>query len=186
MEKFNIRLSKVACCVILLLLPAFINVGQAVGAPAPSNVVIVNTPLPVREVDKPANQPFQAYISLHLDLTETSKSDFFSVPAGKRLVIEFVSVIGSAASGDKMIASITTTLNLNGGSGPIVTAQHNLVMIEQGPINDPMNFTAAQPMRVYADPVTDVHANIARTNPTSGTSTASATITISGYLIDVP
>jgi hypothetical protein len=44
MEKFNKYLSKAVCCVILLILPAFINVGQAVGAPAPANVNVVNTP----------------------------------------------------------------------------------------------------------------------------------------------
>jgi hypothetical protein len=183
---FNTYLSKVACCVILVLTLASINVGQVIGAPSPSNVIVVNTPLPVREVDKPANQPFQAIITLHIDQNVTSDTAFFTVPAGKRLVIEFVSVFGSAGDGNKMTASFSTTVILNNGSGPVVTAEHRLVMFEQGQINDPVNFAAAQSMRVYADPATDVNVIIARTNPPPVDTSASATITISGYLIDVP
>jgi hypothetical protein len=44
MDKFNNLLPKAVCCVILLLLPAFINVGQAVGKPHVQDVNVVNTP----------------------------------------------------------------------------------------------------------------------------------------------
>ena len=79
-----------------------------------------------------------------------------------------------------MIAGIYTTV---GG----VEVFHNLVMTEQGTINDPVTFTAAQPMRVYADPGTKVLGIVARTaTAADGTSTLSGTITISGYFIDLP
>ena len=57
MDKFNNYLSKAACCVILLLLPAFINVGQALGA---QSVTVNNTPLDVNVVNSPAVQSQQS------------------------------------------------------------------------------------------------------------------------------
>ena len=62
--------------------PAYTQSGQPNGP----NVSVINTPaepVPMRDVDNPARQPF------HLQMFGDNNS--FTVPAGKRLVIEFVS-----------------------------------------------------------------------------------------------
>ena len=171
---------------ILLLIPAFINVGQAVAAQTTSvNVVntpdvnIVNlpsTPVPVREVNNPAIQPFQA--AGFYPFTGQGSGGvitLFTVPNGKRLVIEYATAQGQLPMGAKLQGFITTTV---GG----VTAEHQLVMIDQGVLAGSVVFAAAQPMRLYADPGTTVLADVGRDPFTGGGGVA---VTISGYFIEL-
>jgi hypothetical protein len=178
MEKSNDYITKAACGAMLLLLLAFINVGHAVGASPPSNVNVLNTPLPVHEVANPASQPFQAYVSFSIASGSTSSGPIVLlgvVPPGKRLVIEYVTMLGESGSG-KMAAWISTTV-----AG--VSAQHYLVLTEQGPLYGVPAFAASQPMRVYADPGTEVTGFVIRSDTTG---TADGNISVSGYLVDVP
>jgi hypothetical protein len=155
---------------------------------AAQSVVISNTPLPVSEVAKPASQPFQISGFATIGSSDTSSTiELFTVPAGKRLVIEYATVYAGAGEGNKMVAFISTKLitTPNPDDSPFVA--HALVMTEQGTINDPVTFAASQPMRVYADPGTKVLGIVARTaDAADGTTTLSATITISGYFVDLP
>jgi hypothetical protein len=176
MNKFNNYLYKAACCLILVLLAAFISVGQALGKTGVSDVNIVNTPLPVREVVNPANEPFQAEISF--SIPDGSSSETFTlavVPAGKRLVVEYATILAEVPSG-KMGARITTT-----AAGQY--AAHHLVLTEQGPVYGTPTFVASQTMRVYADPGTGVTGIVVRSD-TAGT--FGGLMTISGYFVDVP
>jgi hypothetical protein len=170
----------VVCSLVLMvtLLVVTADIGNTAGGPPTQNVNVINTPLPVREVFNPASQPFQASAGDLFGATETSKTFVLAtVPAGKRLVIEYATASGFFAAGNKMGALITTTV---GG----ITVQHQLVMIEQGAIADPVDFAAAQPMRLYADPGTNVLGIVFRTDPPSGS--GGAGMTISGYYIDIP
>jgi hypothetical protein len=180
MNKFKSCLFSAIFCMALLLITASINVGQAEGAQGPQNVNVINTPLPVQVVNpvtNPALQPFQATGGSLLSEGQSSLSFVLvTVPAGKRLVIEHATASGFFGEGNKMIAGIYTTV---GG----VEVFHNLVMTEQGTINDPVTFTAAQPMRVYADPGTNVIGITQRTPLTGG---GGMGITISGYFVDIP
>ena len=194
MAKSGNYLFKVVCCLILLLLPAFINVGQAVGAPAATNVNVVNTPnvnvgtpdvniinlpqspVPVREVNNPAIQPYQV-AGTHLFSPPESGAviTLYTVPLCKRFIIEYATAQGQLPMGAKLQGFITTTV---GG----VTAQHQLVMIDQGVMSGSQLFAAAQPMRVYADPGTDIKADVGRDPDTGG---GGVGITISGYFIEL-
>ncbi len=177
MDKFNHYLSKGALSAILLLLMALINVGQAVGASLP--VHVTNTPLPVREVANPAIQPFQAAGSALVEFTDISKTfTLVTVPAGKRLVIEYAEASGFFEEGTKMSAIITTTV---GG----VTLQHQLAMIDQGVQSGSLVFVAAQPMRLYADPGTDVIGIVSRGDP-HPPGGGGWGIAISGYFVNLP
>jgi hypothetical protein len=71
-------------------------------------VTVINTPaqpVPVRDVDNPARQPFQTSTS---SLTNAFNAQGFgltltTVPAGKRLVIEFVSAACSPTGGGGVV-----------------------------------------------------------------------------------
>jgi len=173
MKKFKNYLPQAACCMMLLFMVAFINVGQAVAAQA---VTVTNTPLPVREVADPAKQPFQAMeIAQITDLNHLFQ--LATVPAGKRLVIEYASAGSNVTAGTKMVAVITTTAGGN-------TVSHSLVMVDQGLLQGSLNIVAAQPMRLYADPGTPVTGIIWRDSPNGGGGNWG--MTISGYFVDVP
>src|SRR5438132_10795306 len=91
---------------ILLSCFALLPIAQAASSPSNVNVVntpnvnVVNTPaspVPVRDVDNPAKQPFQAEAmgGFADGASTTGDIPITTVPAGKRLVIEHVSVFGT-------------------------------------------------------------------------------------------
>jgi len=181
MNKPSVFLPKVRDCVTILVLLAFITLGQVMAASAaqgPGDVKVVNTPsqpVPVREVG-PA-QPFQTSGGGTFSNGVDSLSlVLVTVPPGKRLVIEYATVGGSTNPGIKLGAVIATTV---GGT----TVYHQLVVTDQGSIYDPVNYAGSQLMRVYADPGTDVRGFLFRTPETLG---GGAAITISGYFVDLP
>src|SRR5437870_13576858 len=101
---------------ILLSCFALLPIAQA--APSPTNVNVVNTtasPVPVRDVDNPARQPFQAQaVGGFADgASTTGDITIGPVPAGKRLVIEHVSVFGAMLSGQKMVRATIQTADVS-------------------------------------------------------------------------
>ena len=71
-----------------------------------ANTVKIDTtnPLPVRDVDNPARQPFKAFNSIGLPIGQTfGFLPMTTVPAGKVLVIDDVSVLGLLSGGDKLL-----------------------------------------------------------------------------------
>jgi len=170
-------------------------VGQAVAAPAASNVNVVNTPtvivgntpstpLPVFDVDNPASQPFQesAQFTMAGGVSPifSTISDITVVPAGKMLVIEHVTFIGGTGpSGAKMFAGISTSISIVAPE-----KNHFLVLTEQGVIFDNTVFTASQPMRLYAGPGTTVRGNAFRSPDSLGEGPGE--FSISGHFVDVP
>ena len=94
---------KTKLCLLLtpILLSCFALLPIARAAPSPSNVNVVNTPnvnvvntpaspVPVRDVDNPARQPFQAEVvgGFADGASTTGEVTITTVPAGKLLVIE--------------------------------------------------------------------------------------------------
>jgi hypothetical protein len=121
----------------------------------------VASPLMVRDLDNPARQPFQ------VELDQTTFA--FSVPAGKRLVIEFVSARANSAPGFSLLSiNVVTTV---GG----VTLQHPFVPVFVGKNGVDNSYTVSQPTRLYADPGTTVDITL-----------GSGTVILSGYFVDVP
>jgi hypothetical protein len=122
----------------------------------------------VRDVDNPARQPFQKALF---------GGDSFVAPAGKRLVIEYVSVRGSGAANDGngfMQADISTTTN-----GEF--ASHR-IPLTQDRVQDTHFYEGAESTRIYADPGTPVQFSVAFQSTTGLFSRA----TVSGYLVDLP
>src|SRR5207244_13410198 len=112
---------KTKLCLLLtpILLSCFALLPIARAAPSPSNVNVVNTPnvnvvntpaspVPVRDVDNPARQPFQAEVvgGFADGASTTDEVTITTVPAGKLLIIEHVSVFGAILPGQRMVRGL--------------------------------------------------------------------------------
>ena len=140
------------------------------------NVNVVNNennPVPVYNVaDK---QPFQwSVMNVDFAPTQLGQSVSFSVSAGKRLVIEYVSGNTFVDIGDAVVFSVSTTVNG-------VLAHHQLVLTPVGPSGGfAKGYTASQSLILYADPETDVTIYVG--NTLGGRATMHASI--SGYIVN--
>ena len=144
-------------------------------------------PLPVRDVDSPARQPFQADATGSFLNGGVSTGDVHitTVPAGKLLIIEHMSALGTMIVGQKMtsVAIYTTLQKFNNGNG----VPHFLAISLQGnnPVYNEDFFAASQDTRLYADPGTEV-TGFALRDSTTGLNANAVRFTISGYFVDVP
>jgi hypothetical protein len=162
---------------------AFSPATQAASRPSPTpgtqDVNVVNTPT-VSDADNPARQPFQALAG-----GEFTQPVFVitltTIPTGKRLIIEHVSVVGETLTGKKMIgASIGVALqNVNNGSH----VYHSLTVSAQGSnVFGEDIYTASGQIRLYGDPGTQVYGVAVSDNAVG----SHVSFSISGYLVDVP
>jgi hypothetical protein len=141
-----------------------------------SPVTVTNTsaqPVPNRDQDNPAQQPFQATASTVVAATGyVFNVPLYTVPAGKRAVIEYLS--GSGNCNAQAGVGMVTLNTLVGGIG----GYYNAGVQSVGDCNWIVNL----PLRAYADPGTVVTANIWSFQ----TTTAAATLTVSGHLVNIP
>src|SRR6266581_8083891 len=147
--------TKLCLLLIPLVLACFALLPIAQASPSPSNVNVVNTPnvnvvnttaspVSVRDVDNPARQPFHAEaVGGFADGASVTGGILIpTVPAGKRLVIEHVSVFGAMLPGQKMVrARVMYRFSVFG---------HSLVISAQGSNADGSSdyFVASQLFRV--------------------------------------
>lgn len=144
-----------------------------------------DSPLPVRDVDNPASQPLQANI---IEVPpQIPNPVLFTVPAGKRLVIEYVSADIQAASSQCVTAPRYVLRTTTGG----VALNHFFNSEFTGTLGAAANeatkaYGLSQQTRIYADPNTQVTLDI-RTDafPSCGFMVNDG-IHVSGYLVDVP
>jgi hypothetical protein len=148
-------------------------------APEPAQVR-VDGAVVVRDADHAARLAYQESVAvLFGEAASSVAASFALVPAGKRLVIEQVTVEAQVAVGETARCSIVTHL------GDTAVA-HRLVMHDQGVLADPAadarSFVASQTVRLYesagAAPAVSVFRTLA-----SGP--APVVATLSGYLVDV-
>ena len=125
----------------------------------------------VQDVDEPAHGAFQA--QLNLSLSGVSGTGL-TIPAGKRLVIDYVTVAGAGpSSGTQPYLEIYTTVN----GGPSINYQLRLA---QSPIT-PQQFDDSEKVTIYGD---TAFVSIAF----SGASPffLNESVTISGHLVAIP
>src|ERR1043166_1558171 len=141
-----------------------------------------STPLLVRDVDNPDRQYFGNLRIIDLSDGEAGKSIFFSeVPAGKRLVIEEVSVNGYVPTGQSWqlvslgVDHIGNTLDFD-----IEVKPRGVAHFSGG---GRAQFAGSQQVRLYSDPGSTPRF-VAQRNTTAGQ--ARLVMTISGYFVDVP
>jgi hypothetical protein len=160
--------------------------GASVGInPSGNTVQVGNTasaPVLVRDVDSPARQPFQDFNSIDLVAPfGNTERVLFTVPTDKRLVIEFISLLALMPADQK--STVTLRTFINDGHPSTSFGKSFLVLTAQGTFNATDIYTASQPVRIYADPGTEVFFLVSRT---SGTGSAQYQVCISGYFVDVP
>jgi hypothetical protein len=163
---------------------------QAVGTTSVAgNVSVVNqptvkignnaaTPVLVRDLDNPARHPFQFYATFSKTGGNFLTDNQIAVPAGKRLVIETVTVQAYVPAGQKLLAQI----NMVGGG---TFAQHNILLTPQGGFDFNLldYFAATESVRLYADQGSAVPFSLTRSS--SDANLWGGSYTVSGYLIDV-
>jgi hypothetical protein len=131
-----------------------------------------SSPIPVRDVDRVAQQPIQ------FEIAHNNGVDFkYTVPAGKRLVIEHVSGGANVQSG--VMSSVSVETQMNGDNA----IRHRFVLSFIGQTGSAMFYGVTQPAHLYADPGTEVV--VIPNHPPSATGPF-VNLAISGYLVDAP
>jgi hypothetical protein len=144
------------------------------------------SPVWVRDLDT-TRQPFHRSVSLLLEDGDITTQSTFMVPAGKRLVIEYVSgeVVMPAGQTPRGLHLLPITYTENGFVERIA---YRIPLQAQGRFtywgDERDTFTASQRIVLYAEPETDVVIYLTR----FGSGTAGRVhlyMGISGYLVDV-
>jgi len=182
---------KTKLCLLLIpfVLACFALLPIAQAAPSPSNVNVVNTPnvnvvnttaspVPVRDVDNPASQPFQAKVVVGFadGASTTGDITIATVPAGKRLVIEYLSVFSAMLSHQKVINTLIEQAEqgVHGQNYPFGSNADGTLDYWIG----------SQPIRFYAQP--GPIRCFAERDSFAGANPNSVTFTIVGYLVNCP
>jgi hypothetical protein len=129
---------------------------------------------PVRDVTNPALQPF-AHL-FFLNFSASDDSDSITVPPGKRLVIETVSVRGFLSTGLKADFKLQATTSFANVSYVFPTTSVGNFLSRD-------RLESTQSVHIYADPGTLVSVS-AQKNSSGGS--AVAEYSISGHLVDLP
>jgi len=161
--------------------PASSSVSGSVSITGTPNVSVINTPsspVPTRDVDNAARQPFQVSVSGDFRDDHTEAVGQISVPAGKRFVIEYVTGAYVIPSGEKITATDLSLLQ-NNSVTPVFGATFTGTDTGANDI-----FILSQLTRLYADAGTPSISIIGIRNSPSGT--GQAFWTLSGYLVNLP
>ncbi len=129
-----------------------------------------SSPVPVRDVENPAREPFSASLNCSNTTTNTCAGSI-SVLAGKRMVVEFVSGRVSVGSGNEL----TSVFIVTGGKEHFLLAHKSPATPTSG-----TRFDVSQPLRLYSDPGGDVSLHV----EISGIGASTLIGRISGYLVD--
>ncbi|HEY8561570.1 MAG TPA: hypothetical protein VIL74_14435 [Pyrinomonadaceae bacterium] len=146
-----------AFLLVLLAAAAFAQNGnvKTVGIDPEQNTVRLPNnaanPLSVKVENAPAKKAFQARISVNPTGIGIS-SGFLAIPAGKRLVIENVSVVGRVPDGLKLEVNFYTHMDNDGdGAGSEDIVFHRIPMTDQGVFDGTSISAFNQKMLVFAD-----------------------------------
>lgn len=136
------------------------------------------TPVAVRDVDNPARHPFQFMGTMSKNDGNSQSVSQITVPAGKQLVIETVTVQVFVPAGQKVLAKI----GMVGGGN---FAEHKLMLTPQGSFNFDLEdyFAATESVRLYADQGSAIAVNLTRSG--SDVNLWGGSYTVSGYLLDI-
>lgn len=118
--------------------------------------------------------PFEELLSFSMNPGQGQAQASFTVPAGHRMVIEFVTAILTVSAGERP----AVTFFVMTGNVPAPGLVHALVMTPQGTFGGDV-FAASQIVKLYPNPGTNVIFEFSR-NGFAGT--ASGNISLTGYL----
>jgi len=155
-----------------------------VGISANNNVVRVDTTNPVaaRDVDNPSRQAFQhQFDNLFIPNGSYGVQTTYSVPAGKRLVIEEASLQCAVPTGDVPWVALYTTIQ---GVDGIEGAQLDLQFPKLRSLPNGDSFGSTTPIVAYADGGTDVVVTLG--NQTGDGTAGACSITLVGHFVGLP
>jgi hypothetical protein len=160
-------MNRMLVALFVLCLPMLSVAGPPV--PPPVQVEVV------RDDENPARSPITELIS---------PSRTYTVPEGKRLVIEHVSGVAFADGGDRnpTISYASVQVGIMQDSGQLLGFTHRLPVQQTSEGNFTKSYLVSQLVRLYSDPGSNVRASYAY----DGFSDVSVSLTIAGYLVDVP
>jgi hypothetical protein len=170
---------------ILALLFGALAGGSTLSQGAGPTVTVANTsanPVPTLSVDNAALQPFQHTEVIGFNAGLLGGNATFTVPGGKRLVIEFVSFSLTIPAGQRPTFNFVT---LDNPARPTVQFGFALALQGGGFISGQNSdvFVGTSPTRLYADPGSTVTLGVRR-NQDAGTGLG--TVSVSGYYVNVP
>jgi hypothetical protein len=158
-----------------------------VGLAAGSQVAITNaltSPVPTRDVDGPAMQPFNYYATLDFSPGFAAAGALdpqpFTVPPGKRLIIEFVSAFAQVPGGQHVIFGRIDTSQATANL-IYLTMEHSATFFQAG--NPVEGFVSTHPIFTVLEPNTQVSPTAARD---SGTGAGFLQVHIAGHYVDIP
>lgn len=168
---------------VLAFTLAFGLPGYSQGGPPGRDVRVVNGPaeaVPVRVTQLPAAaavQPWQQALSLDMAPGESSVQLPFEIPPGKRLVLEHVT------AGLTLLTNQTPLVFFWGSIPGAPMVPHTIHVENVGPWanENQRRWTGSHPMKVVVD---SGLLRVARVGGTDGP--VFATVTLSGYLTDLP
>ncbi len=151
-------------------------------------VTVGNTPsnpIPVRETDRPALQPFSIRLNLGFNNGEDQdkSSDIFTVPAKKRLVLEDVSIGAYMGSGQRVHVELIR-IGIGGEHN-----RHHVPLVFQIAYPSPGGglgthvYAGGRPIRIYLEPGEKLTASARRDSTSSG---AFLDVFVYGYFVDLP
>jgi hypothetical protein len=144
-------------------------------------VQVANTsanPVPTQDTENPARSPFQKELDFLITDGTIAATASFAVPAGKALVIDFVSGAAFQPAGETMRNyEIITTVN---GVDAVHSFAPGQITADAGGGTD--QFTS-QPAVIYADQGSIVSFIAVRAQATGLTS---GSVTVSGHLVNAP
>ena len=178
-------MKRIIICGILLALPLFVNPAVAkTDPPGQSKFTTVTVdndttnPVPVIDVTG-AVQPFQETLSLEIFYPSDRGHAELAIEAeGKQLVIEHVSASVHGAVGQQYAAWITC------GAQYWLVLTHQMTWESGGSAWD--IFHANQPLRAYLNTPGKIHFELLSKVPTVDELPVDASLTVSGYLVDLP
>lgn len=184
MKHFATHLSRIAGFAVAGLIGASFATGTAQSVVA-SLVQIVNTsanPVPSQDVDNPARQPvsFETLVGVSANATNGLTFQAYQVPAGKELVIDYVSMSQDVQNSEQVF-SISFKEELQQGVNLILVPVSNLGSLATSP-----NFhqvVAGQPVAMYVLGGDFVDVGVATNGGPSG---ADLFVAWTGHLVNLP
>ena len=165
MQKFKYSLLTAAGILVLAFVLSVVG---------PKRVMAALGYTPIRDVDNPARQPFMYTSTVPINDGRSEGYGSFPVPAGKRLVVETMTVFRDNARLGQSV-QVLADVEFNGQIGyfalPFVSATTARLSC------------ISQSTRLYADPGTNVSFDLLRTG-SSGNETD--VVTVWGYLVNLP
>ncbi len=138
---------------------------HSTGGPVP--VAVTNA---VQDRDSPARQPVEASIAILEDSVASANNLVYTVPAGKRLVVQSMTLISNAGSYAGIVDNVDSVGN--------VVSHASLTT----GVNTGVFPTTTQPMNLHVEPGGKVVIGVDE----SGDFKVNALVSLSGYLVDVP